>query len=111
LFCAAAKAQEENNVVFNVARKYISLNVKLQNKFANKVQQQQDKLLKKLCKREERFVRKLKRNDSTGYVTYQQQPITFDSLNSISKNGDKSPIKATNRANTTIDSFKISHDL
>lgn len=101
-----ANAQEENSAVYQAGKRYVSLNIKSQNKFANKVQKQQDKLLKKLCKQEKRFANKLKRNDSAGYARYLQQPLTFDSLNTISKNRSTSPVKASNRVNGTVDSLK-----
>ncbi len=106
LLCVTANAQEESNAVYHAGKRYVSLNIKSQNKFANKVQKQQDKLLKKLCKQEKRLANKLKRNDSAGYARYLQQPLTFDSLNTISKNRSTSPIKASNRVNGTVDSLK-----
>lgn len=104
--CVSAKAQEESSVVYHAGKRYVSLNIKSQNKFASKVQKQQDKLLKKLCRQEKRFANKLKCNDSTGYGRYLQQPLTFDSLNTISKNRSTTPVKVSNRVNGTVDSLK-----
>ena len=103
---ASLTPQEENSAVYQAGKRYVSLNIKSQSKFANKVQKQQDKLLKKLCKQEKRFANMLKRNDSAGYARYLQQPLTFDSLNSISKNRNTKPVKAPNRVNGTVDSLK-----
>lgn len=104
--CHVIVAQEENNVVYQAGKRYVDFNLRSLNKFASKVHQQQDRLLKKLCKQEKRFARRLKHKDSAGYAAYTQQTLTFDSLRKLSGYKDGMHIKAAQKPNSEVDSLR-----
>lgn len=83
--CLPTHAQEEE-IVWSQGRKYLDFNISSLEKYTKRVQRQQERLLQKLSKKEKTYAARLKRKDSAGYARYQQQQVSFDSINKLNKN-------------------------
>lgn len=79
-------AQEEvDNEVVVEGTRYVSLKIKRLEKYNARVERQQGHVLKKLKKKEQRFAKRLKKRDSSTYEAYASKPVTFDSIETLSK--------------------------
>lgn len=103
LITSTAQAQEEGEVLYQ-GKRYLDLNIRSINKFNDRNQKLQQRLLNKLAKRERRITRQLKRKDSAAYVKLQQHSVSFDSINTLSRNGNNAKQKSF--ANPSIDSLQ-----
>ena len=104
---SSAVAQEEQPEVYVQGKKYLDINIRAKEKCSERISHQQQKLLKKLKKKEKRYAARLKRKDSAAYVRYQKQPYTYDSLSKLQTNDSATIFKrAATRSNRTIDSLK-----
>ena len=85
LLSAPAYAQEEE-IVLTQGKRYLDFNISSLEKYNKRVQRQQERLLQKLSRKEKTYAARLKRKDSAGYARYQQQQLSFDSINKLNKN-------------------------
>ena len=96
-------AQEEE-IILVQGKKYLDINISSLEKYNKRVQRQQARLLQKLSRKEKTYAARLKRKDSAGYARYQQQPVSFDSINKLNRN--KSVVHSTRaKGNAAIDSL------
>lgn len=102
-------AQEEE-IVLVQGKKYLDINISFLEKYNKRVQRQQERLLQKLSKKEKIYAARLKRKDSAGYARYQQQQVSFDSINKLNKN--KGIVQSARvRGSTVIDSLSAIQQL
>lgn len=80
-----AIAQEEDAIVSSKGRQYINGNIKRLAVYNRKTDRLQARLLARLKKRENKFARHLKKNDSALYARFHQRPVSFDSIGHIEK--------------------------
>src|SRR5580658_2641058 len=100
-------AQEENTTAVKEGTHYVSLKLKALDKYNNRIERQQDHLLKKLKKKEKHLAHKLKSSDSLAYARYQHQPLSYDSISKISQSDTGSnSAKISQKKNGTIDSLR-----
>lgn len=101
-----SQAQKESATIIQ-SKRYLDINIKSLTKYTAKVEKQQQKLLNKLKRKEKRFADKLKKNDSAGYVRYQQQELSYDSISKITPETPSAAKRVSGRTNRTIDSLKV----
>lgn len=99
--------QEENAQAVDQGTRYLDFRIHSLDKYNHRLQQQQQRLLKKLKKKEKHLSNKLKRTDSLGYTRLQQQRLSYDSIGELA-HADSTTIARTHswRKNRTIDSLK-----
>lgn len=106
LCCAfVASAQEESGEVY-YAKRYLDINIRSQEKFNKQVARQQNKLLAKLKRKEQQYAARLRRKDSASYASYQQQPMTFDSISKVSKSNNAPSNTPIAKLHNGVDSLK-----
>ncbi|MEI8280206.1 MAG: hypothetical protein WCG87_10625 [Bacteroidota bacterium] len=69
-----ALAQEEGNAVY-ASKHYVDMRLHDLNKYNHQIEKQQDRLLKKLQRKENKFANKLKQMDSTAYAKLKSQLV------------------------------------
>src|ERR1700744_2852308 len=100
-------SQEENAIIKEQSTRYVNLKIKSLDKYDTRLEHQQDHLLKKLQKKENRYRNKLKKTDSAGYVRLQENPMSYDSIRKISKNDTGELAQGVSlRKNKSIDSVR-----
>lgn len=99
-------AQEEQQVVQN-GRRYLDLNIHALDKYNRRIERQQQQLLNRLKRKEQRFARQLQHKDSAAYARYQSQQLGYDSIGHL-LHPDSATLaaKTRNKANKVIDSLK-----
>ncbi|HXS36334.1 MAG TPA: hypothetical protein VN721_06510 [Flavipsychrobacter sp.] len=104
-FCA--HAQEESSVIQQQGTHYIDLKLHALDKYNDHLQQQQQRLINKLKRREKHFANKLKNTDSAAYARYTHQQLSYDSIGRL-MNADSVTIaaKTPKRKEPLIDSLK-----
>lgn len=106
LLCLQVRAQEDERVIY-YGKKYLNLNIRSTEKCNQRVQRQQQKLLKQLKCKERKFAKRLKRQDSVAFLTYQQDPITFDSIGKMQQTDSATRLQRSKRyASSSIDSLR-----
>jgi len=101
-----AKGQEENTIAAAQGKHYLDLRIRSIDKYNSRVKHQQEKMLKKLVKKEKRYADKLKNTDSLAYAKYRQKRPTYDSINKL-VNADSTTIATkSSKRNKLIDSLK-----
>ena len=87
--------------------RYVDFKIKKLYKFNSRIEHQQDKLLKKLKKKEKHFEHKIKNTDSLAYARFKKQPLSYDSISKVSKTDTgTNAAKFSKKKNGTIDSLK-----
>jgi hypothetical protein len=106
-FCSSlvVSGQEENSAVIQAGNRYIEIKIKKLDKYNSRVKRQQTRLLKILKKRERRFVKKLKKTDSTSFVRVQKQSPSYDSISKLSQQ-DAEINSLPRKKNDAVDSLK-----
>lgn len=103
--CCSVSAQEQHDEVVEASQQYLEGRTASLGKYLQRSQKIQDRLLKKLKKKEARFAKQLQQKDSAAYAQYVAMPISYDSIATISKDSvllAQSPKKR----NATVDSLK-----
>jgi hypothetical protein len=104
--CLPAYAQEDALTV-QQGRRYIDLNIRSLEKLSHRTQQQQQRLLKKLTRREHKLVRQLKQTDSAAYARLDQQPLSFDSISRLLRaDSAGKAARVWRKGNKAIDSLR-----
>jgi ribosomal protein S8 len=109
LLCIASVrlyAQEEVQTLQH-GRKYLDINIHALDKYNTRLQHQQERLIKKLKRKEFRFAVKLLHKDSAAYESYKAQNLTYDSIGKLLR-PDSATVAAKfkRRSNDVIDSLK-----
>jgi len=99
------KAQEESAVITQ-GNRYVSLKIKSLYKLNDRLERQQQRLLKKLRRKEYRLLAKLKDKDSLAYTRISHQPLTYDSISKLADSDSATLAKNAVRRNPAIDSLK-----
>ena len=97
MFPFGSLAQEEMNAI-NYGKRYLDINTRKLEKYTLRLKHQQVSLLKKLSRKEEKLAKKLKSKDSVAYTQLADQPITYDSIQRLSK-PDSTILAKKNRRN------------
>nr|WP_157536281.1 hypothetical protein [Mucilaginibacter sp. L294] len=97
-------AQEAKENIDN-ANTYLDSKTVSIDKYTTKSQKIQQRLLKKLQRREAKLLKKLAAKDSAAYLRYVNQGISYDSIATLSKDTSYQQ-KLANKKNATIDSLK-----
>jgi len=105
LKCLPAAAQEETAIA-QQGRRYIDLKARSLAKLNTHLDRQQKRLLKKLTKREQRFVARLKQKDPAAYERYSRQRPSYDSIQKLLNPDSAMLARTAARRNTSIDSLK-----
>ena len=106
-FSVCTYAQEENPEVNLQGRRYVDIRIKKLEKSANRISRAQTRLLKKLSKREKTFANKLRKTDSSLYLSYLEDKLSFDSIGKIAKNYEKDgAFSFIDVPNRTVDSLR-----
>src|SRR5690606_24305082 len=87
------------------ASAYLESKTSALDKYLNRSQRIQQKLLRRLKKQEARIKKQLAAKDSTLYLQYENMPLTYDSIAALSADTAMLNQKAGKR-NATIDSLK-----
>lgn len=103
LITSTAFAQEENEVLYQ-GKRYLDLNIRSINKFNERDQKLQWRLLNKLARKERHLIQRLEGKDSTAYANLQQRSLSFDSIRTLSRNGNNTKQKSL--VNPSIDSLQ-----
>ncbi len=86
---------------------YVSLKIKKLDKYNSRCVHEQEKLLKRLKRKETRFSRKLKKSDSAAYARYQAESLSYDSIGKLAASDTSAFItKSLAKRNTELDSLK-----
>jgi len=102
LLCA-----QEENIVVQQSKNYLDINIRCLDKYSHRLQHQQERLIKNLKRKEHRFARKLQRNDSASYASYQEQTLTYDSIGKLIHPDSATLVgKFRRKSNNIIDSLK-----
>lgn len=105
--CPKLFGQEENNEVSKQAGKYVGLKIVSLEKYNQRIARQQQHILSKLRKKEQRFAKKLRKHDSAAYAKYSEQSLSYDSINTLSKTDSGTDYnKIAQKKNGKIDSLK-----
>jgi hypothetical protein len=100
-------AQEETATTVHYGKRYIELNIKDLDKYNERVQRSQKRLLNKLSRKEARLKKQLKHNDSSSYEQLTGNSLSYDSIRTLLKADSNSKLSHTrNRANAAVDSLK-----
>ena len=108
IFPRCAHAQEEKDAVVKQGRRYVSLKIKALDKYNSRIERQQDLLIKKLKRKEQRLSNHLKTTDSVAYAKYKQQSTpSFDSISKLSKaDTGHTAANFSKRKNVFVDSLQ-----
>ncbi len=101
-----ASGQEEASNI-QQGKRYLDINLHALDKYSTRLKHQQEHLLKKLKRKEQRFANRLQCKDSTAFTSYKEQPITYDSIRKL-LHPDSVALasKSRRRSNDAIDSLK-----
>jgi hypothetical protein len=106
LFVSGAFAQEEQQVVLE-GRRYLDINIRALDKYNQRIERQQQRLLAKLKRKETKLAARLKHSDSAAYVRYQQQSLSYDSIGRMLRPDSATLVSKTKHAtNKIIDSLR-----
>lgn len=90
------------------ARRYVDINLTTLERYAKKVDREQSRLLARLARKEKQLKRRLRRKDSLAYEKTQSQPVSFDSISRLRKEGWQSSRQTLSFAPAlTIDSIDL----
>jgi len=108
LFYSPEAFSQDNGQVYVQGRKFVDINIRSLDRYSKRWEVTQRSLLKKLKRKEQRLVGKLKRNDSAGYARLQSQSLSFDSILNLSRRPDSATIASRTLKNgqKSIDSLK-----
>lgn len=102
----AVSAQEEHDDACVQGHKYVSCRIRSLDKHNSRISRQQDRLLKKLKRKEGKYANRLQKRDSFAYANYLKQPVSFDSIGKIANNDSARIPSASTRKNISIDKAK-----
>lgn len=77
-------SQEVDRSVY-YSKKFLDLNIKSLTKHNQQFKKQQDKLLKRLKRKEAKYAKQLQKKDSVGFTKYKSNQLTFDSISRLAQ--------------------------
>ena len=105
LMSFSVAAQEESTVAIQ-GRRYGEINIEKLEKYNSRLKNQQERMLRKLCRKEQKLTRKVKNKDSAAHAALSAQPLTYDSISRLYKPDSAALAKKSRRRNKAIDSLK-----